>query len=697
MKKKIYLLSILSLISISLFSGVKTVEADTTYALGNSQVASTRLEAENYISVGTTTNKHSKYVSGSVVEFGTLNATTNDYGIVNYTVNMAEEGQYVLKYGYFTSSATANLSISVNDASTKSMGTMLVNGRQGGTGGIGTGNNHRMVFYHNYEVSLNKGNNTIMIFSENAERVDFDFIELYRASDVYYYPIEKQLLGQQWVGERIEAEYGLNVSDVITRYSNAYGLGTQGNLSNGNAVGLGSNASNAATMKYIVNAKKAGKYHLQIAATCNNAVINTPQYWTINGNKQLLTLNTIVGTGSNSYTCVDKFEVDLIEGANEITFTAYAKISCNIDYFTLLDIDETKLDTILQAENYASGIIRCLPKLYPGATEGYVTEFANGREGYIAVNLDVEEEGYYDLYVRGFTGAQNAQLRLIVNDVTSVVDTEFNNNWLGSYPKIGIKDNYYPVYLKSGTNTVKMAFQTNYFTMDWFHISKSKVVGNNGTDFILNKGETYPVSLSNALVADYNVATIENGNLVAKNGGETYLSYQVSLPNGYKFYRKHKVVVNTESQENVNFVFNDETFFYDGTAKQITAIAPEGWSVTYRGYEKELVKPGTYVVKAIFESDTYYTNINGVNTNRVIKEATLTIEKGNYTGSDLVLEDQTFAYDGNAHSLVASAPEGWQVIYENNSRIYRGKVEVKAYFIHKYYNMVTKNATLIVE
>ena len=54
---------------------------------------------------------------------------------------------------------------------------------------------------------MNEGTNTVVI-QNKANYTNVDFVEFYKADSVYYYPIERQQLGMQTVGERIEAEWG---------------------------------------------------------------------------------------------------------------------------------------------------------------------------------------------------------------------------------------------------------------------------------------------------------------------------------------------------------------------------------------------------------------------------------------------------------------------------------------------------------
>ena len=62
----------------------------------------------------------------------------------------------------------------------------------------------------------------------------------------------------------------------------------------------------------------------------------------------------------------------------------------------------------------------------------------------------------------------------------------------------------------------------------------------------------------------------------------------------------------------------------------------------------------------------------------------------------MIFESEEFTYDGNEHSLVAKAPEEWEITYEYNNKTYPGTVEVRAIFSHECYNDVEMYATLTV-
>ena len=111
----------------------------------------------------------------------------------------------------------------------------------------------------------------------------------------------------------------------------------------------------------------------------------------------------------------------------------------------------------------------------------------------------------------------------------------------------------------------------------------------------------------------------------------------------------------------------------------------EGWSFKQN---KTCVDVGTYEVKVTFTHDDY---------EDIEMTATLTINKAVYTGDDLLVSDMTYKYDGNIKSIIASAPEGWEVSYTNNSQSEKGEYQVTVTFTNPNYETVEKVVTLTIE
>ena len=57
----------------------------------------------------------------------------------------------------------------------------------------------------------------------------------------------------------------------------------------------------------------------------------------------------------------------------------------------------------------------------------------------------------------------------------------------------------------------------------------------------------------------------------------------------------------------------------------------------------------------------------------------------------------TYKYDGNIKSIIASAPEGWEISYTNNSHSEKGEYEVTVTFTNPNYETIEKTVTLTIE
>ena len=123
-----------------------------------------------------------------------------------------------------------------------------------------------------------------------------------------------------------------------------------------------------------------------------------------------------------------------------------------------------------------------------------------------------------------------------------------------------------------------------------------------------------------------------------------------------------------------NIKFEDKAYLYDGNSHDlvIDGELPDGLSVTYTGNSKTEV--GEYEVVA-----TFINNNDDYNTPSPLK-ATLYIMDGE--SINISLEDQTFAYDGEVHSLSLTGllPEGINVTFENNDAVNVGTYLVTATF-----------------
>lgn len=146
-------------------------------------------------------------------------------------------------------------------------------------------------------------------------------------------------------------------------------------------------------------------------------------------------------------------------------------------------------------------------------------------------------------------------------------------------------------------------------------------------------------------------------------------------------------------EEFTGLTLSDSTVTYDGQAHPLSVAGtlPQGATVKYSD-NNDSVDAGTYTVTATVSCTGYKTlNLN----------AKLTINKATMTG--LTLNNATYSYDGNAHSveLIGQVPQGSQVTYtckENdavkNSATETGTYTVTVTVTNKNYENFTATATL---
>lgn len=155
------------------------------------------------------------------------------------------------------------------------------------------------------------------------------------------------------------------------------------------------------------------------------------------------------------------------------------------------------------------------------------------------------------------------------------------------------------------------------------------------------------------------------------NAGE-YEIVAVISKQGYISKRlSANLVINKAQYDLSNVVFEDQTFTYDGTAKneEVTVKnVPKGVTVDYDIYNadksvklKSATDAGTYVMVAKFTSqDENYDQT-------ATKEATITINKASYDMSTVMLEDATKEYDGKAFeaklATQSTVPQGVETKY----------------------------------
>ena len=393
MKKIVSIISLCFAVIFTFYLVNAVAASETYYNLGSSTTQATRFEAEDYMSsdakIVTSTSTSAGYTLASgntVVEMGNPASA-----VMTFDVNVEKAGTYVLKYAYWTGSAAAYLNVSVNGSDPVSMGTMAVNGW--------ANQKRRMAYYQNAEIELAAGNNTIVI-SNGGNYTNLDFVEIYEKGNVYYYPLEKVHLGMNGVGDRIEGEYGIivgslnstNIADATNVYCN---IVDYSNGSNKLIAAFGSTAGTQAIMKYYVNVEKAGVYDVVIASTANKGVTTSKQTWIVNDgtdNAKTYSFNlnkeaTRTTSGTAGYTCMQTYQLELVEGLNEIKYYNSVKDTCNIDYFTIVEHRQSNLDTVLEAEYISKGILRINGQ--HSGTSSYVAEFLSTDEGWMTFDVNI--------------------------------------------------------------------------------------------------------------------------------------------------------------------------------------------------------------------------------------------------------------------------------------------------------------------
>ena len=172
------------------------------------------------------------------------------------------------------------------------------------------------------------------------------------------------------------------------------------------------------------------------------------------------------------------------------------------------------------------------------------------------------------------------------------------------------------------------------------------------------------IEVRGELPADVRVTYEGNGQVEVGN-------YTVTAQlHGGANYEDKTLVANLQIRHALaDLVFEDATFVYDGTAKQITVQnVPEGVTVTYQNNDK--IAAGTYTVIAVVQGGNEYENTTLRATLKITKAAIENIQ----------FEGQTFTYDGTAKYIFVSGslPQGVTVEHSNNGKIEVGSYEVKA-------------------
>ena len=187
-------------------------------------------------------------------------------------------------------------------------------------------------------------------------------------------------------------------------------------------------------------------------------------------------------------------------------------------------------------------------------------------------------------------------------------------------------------------------------------IEKADILGIDFTD------ETFVYDGSEKLLA-ISGALPEGATVSYTNNGRTAVGDQVvtaEIDGGINYNSLIlQAILTVLPAEIVGVTFEDATFVYDGTEKNlgITGTLPEGFTVSYANNGR--TDAGSQEVTARF---------NGPGVVDFLMTATLTIEKATLTG--ISFDDRTYTYDGTEKAVIlaGSLPTGVSVAYTGNTR-----------------------------
>lgn len=173
------------------------------------------------------------------------------------------------------------------------------------------------------------------------------------------------------------------------------------------------------------------------------------------------------------------------------------------------------------------------------------------------------------------------------------------------------------------------------------------------------------------------------------NAGEYTITISAKATDNYKSVSK-TVILRIEKAEASIIADDTQIFSYDGSVKNVKAILNHKEAhVTYspkQGY----TEVGSYVITANAPETSNY--------KKVSKEITLKINYPNKFPASVKLENKSFTYNGEPHSLVISSlPESTQVTYKNNEHIKAGSYLVTAILTHPNYGKAEYTATLTID
>jgi len=641
---------------------------------------------------------------------GTLKTLSNGAMIevnersIKTTVNIPKTGKYIVKFGYGTGSTVSGMKLCSTfvQYTLDEQNNLVVSQNVSGeanllyhTSWTKEGGMHTLLA-QTQEMELNAGVQELLVYQGGTNYyINLDFVEIYAADAVKYYPIEKnlypELTGGWTVGDRMEAEYGIWVTGR-TYIENE----SSPNISNRLYYALDCKNN------YNVTVPEAGKYAIEIVDAANNSANSEADVfvkkYTVEVNGKTFTYTDFnedwyEWSSANGVMTHHRFEVELEKGLNTLAITPTCTTHSKIDYYRILPIAVTP-DAVIQAEDMLHGqvMLNKHQDTFPEIT-GYVAELHASRPGSIVlpVTIPAGEAGIYEFYLRGWTGADGSFM-MSINGAEAQKYTTQNSGWLTD--NHSIKDNVYLLDLKEGANTLTITrnvVDNKYVDFDWFFLTKHKLATepNDGDGFTVRVGEELEISTIDLTAEQSGLVEIDGGKVTGLNVGKTNVSYTY-LAGDYPVVRTYPLTVEKGKYVDAEIAPPDQKVKYNGTKQAYKPFfGGEGWTVTATNNDG-ITDPGSYVVTLT------YTHPNYVD---VVRTATFTVERADYTGTELVADNQTVKYNGKLQSYVApTAPAGWTVTVAGNDGLTNpGSYDVTVTFTHVGYNTVTKEAKFTVE
>lgn len=188
--------------------------------------------------------------------------------------------------------------------------------------------------------------------------------------------------------------------------------------------------------------------------------------------------------------------------------------------------------------------------------------------------------------------------------------------------------------------------------------------------------------------SDESIATVENGVVTALSEGEVIITGKAG-----EIEARCKVTVADPDPETDIEVAGENSVYIDefGLANYKLKIIRQSGKTENIELTKEYFSSEDFEKLSTLGEHTIAVTYKSLNT-----QWKITIKNHDFEG--VVFESETFLYDGKAKSLeVSGAPEGTEIVYENNGKSDLGEYTVTATLSKQYYNTKTLTAKLIIE